>query len=474
MSSYEPDVDPQQDLASGLKSGHLRYTPQQKQQLQRNAATRAWLLGNEVPEPVRVRELSRLDDSDRRIAPMPVPPDEVPPTLEEHLSSNAWVDREGTYSHPGTTWVRNERGGWDIPRSVPNNQLDYVKEVGQPESIAPPSELDIMPQRLPRGGYGQPFGNYHAQESAKAAGQMYSAQAKQQAVLDRQAMGQQALQQRQQQQAARERDAEMRRREREQEQARKQFDNLISRADAIQKASTDLAGKPTKDRATAMQEAEEEQRLFEQKYSPEVRQRQRDYQEYLQDKYAGADPAKFDDEDAKAEIARRGGKQTEAPQGWRRKATIPVAALEELRSASAEDLESFRRHARGRPMTEDEFAQAKPDGNYDRYMAIYRWAKATGKHGPLTVPAAPAATPAKPKRMEPTPPAAPAAQPPEPGGMKDFSMAMASGRPLFGQPTEAEPQPAESAIDRAISAARSGDVGAQQALTKRGIQWQPQ
>jgi hypothetical protein len=95
QSSPQPDKDaaphsppPPPDLiAAGLQNGTLAYTLDQQAQLGKIRGTRAWLMGPGVPDHVRQRELPRLDEQERAIVPLPVPPGQRRRQYQEWLRS---------------------------------------------------------------------------------------------------------------------------------------------------------------------------------------------------------------------------------------------------------------------------------------------------------------------------------------------------------------------------------------------------
>lgn len=503
--------DPAQVVAAGLKSGTLRYTPQQKQQLSRNAAARAWLTGNNVPEHVRTRELSRLDKMDQQIQPLPVPPDEIPPTIEEHVRGSAWVDEDGVVSHPGTTWIRTSKGDLEVPRSLPNNQLEYVREMSAPPEHIVDPEQDFLARR----GGGGPFGSFHAQKSAdtlsahaKANVAIVGLRDKQAQAMARDQQMRAKLEEQHRKTVAQERMDQQKEEERLAADRYKRLKDFEKQAQDRQKAKykaengSEVGFAP--DYEAARQDAMDEEAEWQQTFSPEASKRHASYGNYLREKYAGVKSTELlgGDEERKSEYKRRNGATVSAPMDWRSstRPPLPVAAMERLQSLTPAQLEDFRQHAMGRPLTEDEFEEEHPDKNYDQYLATYRWARESGRRGPLRVPGGikenaesqktPSASAGKRLGQQPqnvdtvsiNPEITQTAnsEPGQPGGMSASMIGPGVVSPnMIGRggvygPAPTEPAGSDQRIQRAINAARSGDAGAQQALAKRGIQWQQQ
>jgi len=100
----------------------------QKQALARNAQVAAWLQSGDVPDFVRERELANLDTERERITPLPVPLDEVPLSPPAQIGRQAFLDQQGEWGAPGTTWVFNPKlRQWAPDRNAPNNNLDYMR-----------------------------------------------------------------------------------------------------------------------------------------------------------------------------------------------------------------------------------------------------------------------------------------------------------------------------------------------------------
>jgi hypothetical protein len=118
--------------------------------------------------------------------------------------------------------------------------------------------------------------------------------------------------------------------------------------------------------------------------------RAEDYGRYLEHKYSFTSDEDFakqlqgspNDPELQQEQRRRGGKSLSVPPSYKQGSVpLPVGAIDKLKTATPEELESFRQHSLGPAYTEEEYKAAHPGDSYAKYAALYNWARYHGRNG---------------------------------------------------------------------------------------------
>ncbi len=237
---------------------------------------------------------------------MPVPIDELPPTIREQLSRNVYRDYAGDYGQPGGTLIRDPKTGkWDHSRNAPNNDPEFAKGMAdvapvdagaEPSALAMPTEPDaggaefaVPPESMPpyRGGF------HHENMQNQAATQVAWAKAYQswQQAQAKQQLAEQQFSEKQRAAMAKAGADEEMRAEAKSKRLKSYYDQILKgEREEYGRAHPDEynQNKPSfvgyvPDEAAAWDKARRQY----QRFSPEGMKRLADYERYLQTKHLG-------------------------------------------------------------------------------------------------------------------------------------------------------------------------------------------
>lgn len=370
-----PIADP---AAEGLKSGTHRYTYDQKRTLERNNNAMAWLQTNGVPEHIRQREIARLSAENSAIQPIPVTADQAPRSPREQVQGQAWVDRDGELSHPGTTWVKSGSGEWSPAKHAPNNNFQYIDSgyQQQPASVAMDPQEKILAQQFSMGQ--EPTGVPNRGSERAQAMRIRKAAADQKLGFDRDRFSTEQKYKREERDWKRQ-ESKAKREERSAEAHKKGVQEEYHRLlEAHQKSMSSMNTPPDHDKLMA--QAEANWNRFER---IPVR---RAYNEYLRQAHIGIPDKDLTDEEGKLELARRKDPSVmlNPPATWEPGETpFPKVMAPVLAKLPPERVEKFIQHAAtGRLATPEELKKAHPDWNYKHYTQLYNWARQPGAELP--------------------------------------------------------------------------------------------
>jgi len=406
-----PDTpDPRQQAWDGVTQGTHYLTPQQRQAMATNAAKRAWLQMNDLPDTVRQKEMADVDSMDQRIVPIPRSPDEIPRGPSAQIAQNAFVDNEGKYGHPGATWVKNPKtGSWDVSRNAPNNQTDYTAFPNQesdqiPENVNVDPQSTILAQRM--GGHSgggrpapwQPVVNGAAlvaqqridQSNEKQAWAQQQAQLKAEAAQEKQRQAQEAH-------SAKQRDWHVEQELKRTKVIRNPKYNPDDYEGAKEKPTIKVPYYGTKDDPeqldldAARRAGLEQHRIGQVISTPEHMSYERGLEQQLghvsrdelgkmlehAQKYSPRDAATLQDEISRRDkgYAPIDATKRHPDQFNTGEALLPASVVDRFRQLTPAQMKDLVQHAKQRPMTPAEFAKKNPDRDYGEYMQIRNWAK---------------------------------------------------------------------------------------------------
>lgn len=113
LAGYRAQGEFEQQIAAGLRSGKLRYTPEQQRKIaQWQDAIFAVQEDETLDDEQKAAAIGELQARIRRVVPMAVPEDQQPVPIEEALRSK--VANYERYKH--LPWVLNEKGEPQLPR----------------------------------------------------------------------------------------------------------------------------------------------------------------------------------------------------------------------------------------------------------------------------------------------------------------------------------------------------------------------